>query len=180
MLYNYICVYKLISTSPYYTAVYTYCRIVYLILYLKITWFLKGDKFVMKVFEHTSTWLAQFSCGSILIPNNFSQEVFCNMSEQIVRQDSCCWNKMCCLVPIIMHFVLLELMNMQVSSHHLSTQYRSSFTFACSSCIFVPDMCIVETSAYMSVWQFWIYKGRSFIYNMNKRGLLWNLEGHQT
>jgi hypothetical protein len=54
-------------------------------------------------------------------------------------------------VPIIIHFVLLELLNMQLSSHHFSTQYKTSCTFTCSSWIFVPDVCIVESSAYMSV-----------------------------
>jgi hypothetical protein len=36
--------------------------------------------------------------------------------------------------------------------------------------IFPPEMCIVESSAYISVLQFEILKGRSFIYKINNNG----------
>jgi hypothetical protein len=36
--------------------------------------------------------------------------------------------------------------------------------------IFSPEMCIVESSAYISVLQFEILKGRSFIYKINNNG----------
>jgi hypothetical protein len=40
----------------------------------------------------------------------------------------------------------------------------------CISEIFSPEMCIVESSAYISVLQFEILKGRSFIYKINNNG----------
>jgi hypothetical protein len=36
--------------------------------------------------------------------------------------------------------------------------------------IFFPEMCIVESSAYISALQFEILKGRSFIYEINNNG----------
>jgi hypothetical protein len=56
---------------------------------------------------------------------------------------------------------------MEMSMHHNSILFKSSWTLVCISEIFSPEMCIVESTAYLSVLQFEIIKGRSFIYKIN-------------
>jgi uncharacterized protein YsxB (DUF464 family) len=95
-----------------------------------------------------------------------NEEVYLTFNSEQLQHSA--WKKL--LGIKIIHLVLLQFINILLSLHHNSILFKSSWTLVCISEIFFPEMCIVELSAYISVLQFEILKGRSFIYKINNNG----------
>ena len=115
----------------------------------------------------------------IFIPNNFSGSEhlvtwLLTMISKFEWHLESIWQ-----VPFRINFVLFSFKIILFCVHHCTTLFTSICRPLSMSCISFEELRNVASSAKMSISECLIWRGRSLINSINKRGLTWSLVEHQ-